>query len=225
MKIGILIFEQMTQLDATGPFEAFSRIPGATVLLVARRKRPVTAQFGLTVLPHTDLRRCPKLDVLCIAGGGGINALLLDEEVLNFVRRQSKTARYTTSVCTGSLLLGAAGLLQGKRAACHWASLPLLAAFGAKPSSRRVEHDGKFITAGGVTSGIDFGLWLAAKLSSPTEAKRIQLMIQYDPKPPFRAGTPRQAGKKLTQAHLRKHAKWQAERAAIVAKAATKLGR
>jgi len=161
--------------------------------------------------------------VLCVAGGSGVNALLLDDEVLNFVRHQAKTAKYTTSVCTGSLLLGAAGLLRGKRAACHWASLPFLAAFGAKPSSRRIERDGKLITAGGVTSGIDFGLWLAAVLVGPTEAKKIQLMIQYDPQPPFRAGTPRRAGARLTKAHERKYGKSQAARAAVVARAALRL--
>jgi cyclohexyl-isocyanide hydratase len=225
VKIGILIFDQMTQLDATGPFEALARIPGATVLLVAKRKRPVTAQFGLTLLPDTDLRRCPKLDVLCVVGGSGINDLLLDDEAIEFVRRQSRSAKYITSVCTGSLLLGAAGLLRGKRATCHWASLPMLAAFGAKLSSRRIERDGKLITAGGVTSGIDFGLWLAGRLAGPTAAKKIQLMIQYDPQPPFHAGTPRQAGKSLTQAHLRTHAKGQAGRSAIVALAAAKLPR
>ena len=223
MKIGILIFDQMTQLDATGPFETFARIPGATVLLVAKRKRPVVAQYGLTVLPHTDLRRCPRLDVLCIAGGTGINDLLLDDEVIAFVRKQSKSARYTTSVCTGSLLLGAAGLLRGRRAACHWLSLPLLAAFGAKPSSRRIERDGKFITAGGITSGIDFGLELAALVAGRTHAKRIQLMIQYDPKPPFRAGTPRQAGTRLTQAQCLQSRAAVAAREALVARAAAKL--
>ncbi len=223
MKIGILIFDEMTQLDATGPFEAFARIPGATVLLVAKHRRPVVAQFGLTVIPNTDLRYCPKLDILCVAGGSGVNDLLLDDEVLEFVRRQAKTAKYTTSVCTGSLVLGAAGLLRGKRAACHWASLPMLAAFGAKPSAKRIEHDGKLITAGGVTSGIDFGLWIAAKLAGRTAARRIQLMIQYDPKPPFRAGTPRQAGARLTRAHVRKNEEFQAARAALVARAAARL--
>jgi cyclohexyl-isocyanide hydratase len=223
MKIGILIFDQMTQIDATGPFEILGRIPGATVLLVAKRKRPVTAQFGLTLLPDTDLRNCPRLDVICVPGGNGINDLLLDEEVLGFVRRQSKTAKYTTSVCTGSLLLGAAGLLKGKRAACHWASLPLLAAFGAKPSSKRVERDGTLITAGGATAGIDFGLWLAAKLAGLKAAKRIQLMLQYDPHPPFRAGTPRQAGSRLTNALVRAAAKSHARRTELVARAARKL--
>ena len=223
MKIGILIFDEITQLDAMGPFEVFARIPGAQVLLVAKSKRPVAAQFGLTLFPHTDFRRCPKLDILCVPGGSGVNALLLDEKVLAFVRRQAGHARYVTSVCTGSLVLGAAGLLRGRRAACHWLSLPLLAAFGAKPSSRRIERDGKFITAGGVTSGIDFGLQLAALVAGRPEAKRIQLMIQYDPRPPFRSGTPRQAGRSVTNAVVRRQKAFQAERAALVERAATRL--
>ncbi len=223
MKIGLLIFDEMTQLDAMGPFEVFARIPGAQVLLVAKAKRPVTAQFGLKLIPQTDLRRCPKLDLICVPGGSGVNALLLDEKVLAFLRRQASHARYVTSVCTGSLVLGAAGLLQGRRAACHWLSLPFLAAFGAKPSARRIERDGKFITAGGVTSGIDFGLQLAALLAGRAEAKRIQLMIQYDPQPPFRSGTPRQAGRAVTSAIVRRQKAFQDERAALVARAAARL--
>jgi cyclohexyl-isocyanide hydratase len=223
MRIGILIFDEITQLDATGPFEVFARIPGARVLLVAKARRPVAAQFGLTLVPHTDLRRCPKLDVLCVPGGSGVNGLLLDEEVLAFVRRQAAPARFVTSVCTGSLVLGAAGLLRGRRAACHWLSLPLLAAFGARPSSRRIERDGKFITAGGVTSGIDFGLQLAALVAGRAEARRIQLMIQYDPRPPFRSGTPRQAGRAVTNAIVRRQKAFQAQRAALVARAAARL--
>jgi cyclohexyl-isocyanide hydratase len=223
LTFGILIFEQMTQLDATGPFEALSRVPGARVLLVAKRRRLVTADFGFKVMPDIDLRRCPKLDVLCIPGGSGVNALLEDQEVLRFVRRRARGARYVTSVCTGSLVLGAAGLLRGKRAACHWLSLPLLAAFGAKPSSRRIERDGNLITAGGITSGIDFGLWLAGKLAGPAAAKEIQLMMQYDPQPPFRSGTPRQAGPRLAAAVRRQRAKFQGERALLVARAAARI--
>jgi len=168
--------------------------------------------------------RCPPLDVICIPGGSGVDRLLLDEEVIAFVRRQARTARYVTSVCTGSLLLAAAGLLRGRRAACHWLSLPLLAAFGAKPSPRRIEKDGKYITAGGITAGIDFGLWLAAKLAGTKVAKEIQLMMQYDPKPPFRAGTPRQAGKAVTARVLRQRSAAQAERAFLVVQAAQRHG-
>jgi cyclohexyl-isocyanide hydratase len=219
VKIGILIFDGMTQLDAMGPFEVFARIPRARVLLVAKRKRAVEAQFGLRMMPHTDLRRCPKLDIICIPGGGGINRLLLDRETVAFVRRQSKRARYVTSVCTGSLLLGAAGLLHGRRATSHWFSVPLLAAFGAKPSQKRIERDGKFVTAGGVTSGIDFALWMAAKVAGTQAAKEIQLMLQYDPKPPFRAGTPAQAGKRLVARFCRRGEKVQAERKALLGRA------
>ena len=224
-RVGILVFDKITLLDAIGPYEAFASLPGASVILIARRKRAVVAGGGITLLPQTDLSRCPKLDVLLIPGGTGVNALLLDEEVLAFVRRRARTARYVTSVCTGSLILGAAGLLQGRRAACHWLSLPMLAAFGAKPSSRRIEQDGKFITAGGVTSGIDFGLSLAAKIAGVAVAKKIQLMIQYDPQPPFRAGTPAQAGKKLTAQIIHRTRFPMAVRAAIVAKAAGRLAK
>jgi cyclohexyl-isocyanide hydratase len=185
----------MTQLDAMGPFEVFTRIPGARVLLVAKRKRLVEAQFGLRMMPHTDMRRCPKLDIICIPGGGGINRLLLDGETVNFVRRQA-------------------------RRASHWFSVPLLAAFGAKPSQKRIERDGKFVTAGGVTSGIDFALWMAARVAGTQAAKEIQLMLQYDPKPPFRAGTPAQAGKRLVARFHRRGNKVQDERKALLGRAA-----
>jgi cyclohexyl-isocyanide hydratase len=223
MTIGMLVFPGMTQLDATGPLEVFSNMPNTTVLLVSKRKRPVDSNGMLRFVPRKDLHDCPKLDVLCIPGGSGINTLLLDDEVLRFVRHQARAARYVTSVCTGSLLLGAAGLLKGRRAACHWASLSLLAAFGAKPSSRRIVREGKFITAGGVTSGIDFALFLASKLKGVAAAKEIQLHLQYDPQPPFRAGTPAQAGKRITEKIVRKRSAFHAERSSIVFRAATRM--
>lgn len=223
MRIGILIFDGMTQLDATGPHEVLARVPGARVLLVAPRRRVVTAAFGLRVLPDVDFRSCPPLDVLCVVGGSGINALLADRRALEFVRRQAGRAKYVTAVCTGSLLLGAAGLLRGRRAACHWLSLPLLKELGAIPSRRRVVADGKFITAGGVTSGIDFGLELAAKLAGKAAAREIQLMIQYDPKPPFRAGTPARAGRALARRIARKQAAVQADRLRWVRAASDRL--
>jgi cyclohexyl-isocyanide hydratase len=225
LKIGILVFPGITQLDATGPLEVFLSLPGATVLLVAKRKRPVDVGGLLRFVPHFDLRHCPRLDVLCIPGGSGVNALLLDDDALDFVRRQARTARYVTSVCTGSLVLGAAGLLRGKRAACHWASLSMLAAFGAKPSKRRVVQDGRIITAGGVTSGIDFGLFLAAKFKGAAVAREIQLMMQYDPQPPFHAGTPAHAGGLLTNRVLKKRGAFQAARESIVTKAAARIPR
>jgi cyclohexyl-isocyanide hydratase len=223
MTIGILVFDRMTQLDATGPFEALARIPGARVLLVGPTRKPVVAEYGFVLTPHVGIGSCPKLDVLCVPGGSGVNALLEDRKVLSFVRRRAAGARAVTSVCTGSLVLGAAGLLRGRRAACHWLSLPLLAAFGARPSARRIERDGKFVTAGGVTSGIDFGLWLAARLAGKAAAREIQLMMQYDPKPPFRSGTPAQAGSRVTGRVARKRAAFQAERSAFVGRAAARM--
>ncbi|HEY3755144.1 MAG TPA: DJ-1/PfpI family protein [Opitutaceae bacterium] len=223
LNIGIVIFEGMTQLDATGPFEVLARVPGAKVLLVAPRKGPLTAGFGMKFVPDTDFKRCPPLDVICIAGGSGINALLNDEAALGFVRRQAAHAQWVTSVCTGSLLLGSAGLLRGRRAGCHWLSLSLLKALGARPSNRRVVVDGKFITTGGVTSGIDFGLVLAAKLAGAKAAKEIQLMIQYDPKPPFRGGTPKRAGAALVRRIARKQADTQKERKRLVEAAARRF--
>ena len=223
MKIGILIYDNMTQLDATGPFECFARIPGAQMYLIAKRKRAVTAEFGLRIVPNITLNHCPRLDVLCIPGGSGVNQLLLDRSIIAFVRRQARSAQYITSVCTGSLLLGAAGLLQGRRATCHWLSLPLLKAFGASPTRRRIEHDGQVVTAGGITAGIDFGLWMAERCAGVRTAREIQLLLQYDPHPPARAGTPRQAGAKITNAVVKERRKLQRVRAEIVNKAAAQL--
>jgi cyclohexyl-isocyanide hydratase len=223
LKIGILIFDQVTQLDATGPFESLARIPGATVVLVARRQAPVTAEFGLKLIPDVDFKTCPKLDILLVPGGTGINPLLLDRATLAFIRRKAAQAKYVTSVCTGSLLLGAAGLLEGKRAACHWLSLPLLKAFGARPSRRRIETDGRIWTAGGITSGIDFGLWVAGRIAGPRVAKEIQLMLQYDPQPPFKAGSPEGAGKAITEAVTASRFAVQTQRALLVEEAARRL--
>jgi cyclohexyl-isocyanide hydratase len=223
LTIGMLVFADMTQLDATGPLGVFSNIPGVKIVLIAKRKHPVDANGFLRFLPHTDLQNCPKLDVLCIPGGSGVNALLLDDEILGFVRRRARTARFVTSICTGSLVLGAAGLLKGRRAGCHWASLAFLRAFGAKPSKNRVVQDGKYITAGGITSGIDFGLLLVSKLKGARVAKEIQLQMQYDPQPPFRAGTPAQAGKRVTAAVISRQKAFLAVRASLVSKAAARL--
>jgi cyclohexyl-isocyanide hydratase len=223
LKIGILIFDQVTQLDATGPFEALARIPGAQMFLVAARRVPVTAEFGLKIVPDVDYRTCPKLDLLLVPGGIGVNALLLDRATLAFIRLKAAQAKYVTSVCTGSLLLGAAGLLEGKRAACHWLSLPLLKAFGARPSKRRIERDGRIWTAGGITAGIDFGLWVAGQIAGPRVAKEIQLVLQYDPQPPFRAGSPKGAGRAITESVTAARFAMQAQRALLVEEAARRL--
>ncbi|NEU11273.1 DJ-1/PfpI family protein [Methylobacterium sp. BTF04] len=190
LQIGLLTFPGVQQLDLTAPYEVFSMIPEARVHLVAAGLTPVTSATGLVLTPTVRMADCPRLDVLCIPGGVGVNALMQDETVLAFVRRQAATARFVTSVCTGALVLGAAGLLAGKRATTHWAALDLLAAFGAVPVAERVVRDGALITGGGVTAGIDFALTLAAELTDPAEAEAIQLGLEYAPAPPFGSGTP-----------------------------------
>jgi cyclohexyl-isocyanide hydratase len=193
VRIGLLLFPRMTQLDLTGPYEVFAKVPGAEVLLLWKTLQPVEAETGLRILPHATLRDCPPLDVLCVPGGPGVSALMEDAEVLDWLRAQGRQARYVTSVCTGSLVLAAAGLLRDKRATSHWASRDLLAAFGAIPTPGRVVRDGNVFTGGGVTAGIDFALTLVAEMVSPAAAQEIQLQIEYAPAPPFDAGTPETA--------------------------------
>lgn len=189
-QIGLILFPQLTQLDLTGPFEVLARLPDAQVHLIWKDLDPVLSDVGLRILPTTTFTDCPDLDVICIPGGPGMNDLLNDEEVLAFVRRQGANARFVTSVCTGALVLGAAGLLQGYKAATHWASMHFLESFGATPVNTRVCIDRNRITGGGVTAGIDFGLLLAAALSDRMTAEKIQLYMEYNPEPPFTAGSP-----------------------------------
>lgn len=192
-EIGFLLFPRLTQLDLTGPWEVFSNMPNTKTRLVWKDKNPVVAAKGMTIAPDTSFAECPQLDLLCIPGGPGMNPLLTDAEVLNFIRAQAQGTRYVTSVCTGSLVLGAAGLLRGKRAACHWMSRDMLASFGATAVDSRVVIDGNIITGGGITAGIDFALTVAAELHGETVAQAMQLQIEYAPEPPFNAGTPTQA--------------------------------
>ena len=221
--IGLLLFPAITQLDMTGPYEVFSKFPEAKVYLVWKEREPVTADGGMQILPTTTLADCPALDLICVPGGPGINALLNDENVLDFIRRQAKCARYVTSVCTGALVLGAAGLLTGRRATTHWMSLDMLAAFGATPVVERTVLDGNVITGGGVTAGIDFALAVAAEAFSPDLARLIQLGIEYDPKPPFDAGSPDRAGAALVAKACAAAAIRQAERQEAVDAAAAKM--
>jgi cyclohexyl-isocyanide hydratase len=189
-EIGLLLFPRLTQLDLTGPFEVFARVPNARVHLIWKRIEPVVSDVGLTIMPTTTLAECPDLDVVCVPGGPGMNDLLNDEEILSFLKDQGARARFVTSVCTGALVLGAAGLLKGYKAATHWASMQFLEAFGATPVKARVCVDRNRITGGGVTAGIDFGLVVASQLASRKDAEKIQLYMEYDPKPPFQAGSP-----------------------------------
>jgi len=178
------------QLDLTGPYEVFASMPETRVELISKTLEAVVSATGLTLTPTATFATCPQLDVLCVPGGAGVNALLTDSETLTFVKRQASGARYVTSVCTGAFVLGAAGLLQGKRATTHWAAHDLLAAFGAIPTQGRVVRDGTLLTGGGVTAGIDFALTLAAELAGQAAAEAVQLGLEYAPAPPFSAGTP-----------------------------------
>ena len=199
LNVGILIFPNVQQLDVTGPYETFASVPGSNVHLLWKNLAPLTASTRLTLQPTMTFAECPPLDVLCVPGGGGINPLLQDAETLNFVRGQAKNSRYVTSVCTGALLLGAAGLLRGKRATTHWLAHDFLSSFGAIPVHERIVRDGNLITAGGVTAGIDFGLTVIAELLGQTEAEAVQLSIEYTPAPPFQSGCPQNASAQVLE--------------------------
>jgi putative intracellular protease/amidase len=194
MEIAILLFDRLTALDAVGPYEVLSRLPGASVTFVGLDAGPVrtdTGALGLTV--DRVIEDVPSPDVFVVPGGPGQVALMGDERVLSWVRGAHETSTWTTSVCTGSLVLAAAGLLSGKRATSHWLALEALRAFGAEPTSERVVFDGKVVTAAGVSSGIDMALALAARVAGDEVAQAIQLGIEYDPQPPFDAGSPAKA--------------------------------
>jgi cyclohexyl-isocyanide hydratase len=190
LRIGAVIFPEMDQIDFTGPFEVLSRLPDSTFHVLWKEKRPLRDLKGLILTPEMTFAEAPPLDVLIVPGGHGQQALMEDEAVLGFLRRQAAQARYVFSVCTGALLSGAAGLLKGVRATTHWSAFQLLPYFGAIPVDARVVVDGKMISAAGVTAGIDGALRLAALLRGEAAAQRIQLNIQYAPEPPFNSGTP-----------------------------------
>jgi len=195
--IGFLIYPYMTPLDVIGPAQILSLLPNAKVHMIWKRTEPIPTDAGFLLVPTTTLAECPELDVICVPGGFGQVALMEDEEVLSFLKRQGDQAKYVTSVCSGSLLLGAAGLLRGYKSACHWAVRDLLAQFGAKPDASRVVRDRNRFSGGGVTAGIDFGLVLAAELAGEDLAKEIQLLTEYDPQPPFDTGSPEAASSEL----------------------------
>jgi cyclohexyl-isocyanide hydratase len=186
----MLLYPGLTQLDLTGPFEVLHRVPDVEVHLLWKTLEPVAADSKLLLGPNTTLASCPDLDVLFVPGGRGQLPLMQDEVVLRFLRDKGHAARFVTAVCTGSLVLGVAGLLEGYEAATHWAFMDLLPAVGARPVRKRVVVDRNRITGGGVTAGIDFGLTLAALLSTEAVAKGIQLELEYDPDPPYRCGHP-----------------------------------
>lgn len=220
----MLIFPQMTQLDMTGPYEVLARLPDTKVELVARTLDPVTTDRGMQIVPTVTYASCPPLDVIMVPGGPGQQGLMEDEVALAFLRKQAATAKYVTSVCTGSLVLGAAGLLKGKRATSHWAALEHLKPLGAIPVSEKVVVDGNIVTGAGVTSGIDFALSLAAILEGEQTAREIQLQIEYDPAPPFNSGSPKIATRGMVDKIRVRLAKLNEERRTVAARVGKKLG-
>jgi cyclohexyl-isocyanide hydratase len=223
-QIGLLLFPNVMQLDLTGPAEVFGSVPNATLHLLWKNRAPVATSKGWQIVPTTSFAECPPLDVVCVPGGAGQIALMEDEETLDFLRRQAAGARYVTSVCTGSLVLGAAGLLRGYRAACHWMSRDQLALLGATPVAERVVKDRNRITGGGVTAGIDFALSLVAELCGAELAQRIQLNLEYGAQPPFDCGSPERAGPALVAQLTHATAERQRARLAATKRAVAKLG-
>lgn len=190
LHIGLLVFPKVQQLDLTGPYDVFASTPGVTLHLIWKDIEPLYSSTGLQLKPTQTFAACPPLDVLCIPGGQGIDTLLEDEQTLAFIREQAPTVKYLTSVCTGALVLGAAGLLKGKQATTHWASHELLESFGAIAVHERVVRDGNLMTGGGVTAGIDFALTLVSEMFGEVQAQTVQLQLEYAPAPPFHAGHP-----------------------------------
>ena len=219
--VGMLLFPGVTQLDLTGPYEVFARMPNTRVHLVAANMAPVRTEWGLAITPDSTFDDAPPLDLICVPGGWGVDTCLEDEKVIGFLRTRAERARYLTSVCTGALLLGAAGLLHGYRATTHWMSLDLLALFGAEPVDERVVRDRDRITGGGVTAGIDFALVVAAELFGAPVSQAIQLAIEYHPAPPFQSGSPRTAPEAVVRSVTSASADRLARRRAIVARAAS----
>src|SRR3954451_15047723 len=223
LQIGLVLFPKVTQLDFTGPLQVFSSLPGAKVHLIWKRIEPVTSDSVLVLTPTTTFADCPQLDVICVPGGFGTDDMINDEEMLAFLRKQAPGAKYITSVCTGSLVLGAAGLLKGYRAATHWTAMDFLPAFGAIPTKMRVCVDRNRVTGGGVTAGIDFALTLVSLMIGRATAQAIQLGLEYNPAPPFNAGSPDAAPAEILAMINERIAPARARRGEAVRRAAYRL--
>ncbi|WP_201196967.1 isonitrile hydratase [Pseudomonas fluorescens] len=223
LQIGFLLFPQVQQLDLTGPYDVLASLPDVKVHLIWKDLQPVTASTGLVLHPTATFADCPALDVICIPGGSGVGRLMEDEETLAFIKAQAAQARYVTSVCTGSLVLGAAGLLKGKRATTHWAYHELLAPLGAIAVKDRVVRDGNLLTGGGITAGIDFALTLAAELFDEDTAQLVQLQLEYAPAPPFDSGSPQTAPASVLEEANRRTAQSRQQRAQITDRVAARL--
>ncbi|MDT0463388.1 DJ-1/PfpI family protein [Streptomyces gibsoniae] len=200
MQIAIVLYERFTALDAVGPYETLGRLPGAETVFVAERTGPMRSDTGaLALLADRTLAEVPAPDIVVVPGGPGQTPQMDNEVLLDWLRTADATSTWTTSVCTGSLLLGAAGLLTGRRATSHWLALDFLARFGAEATGERVVFDGKYVTAAGVSSGIDMGLALLGRIAGDEHAQAVQLLTEYDPQPPYDAGSPQKAPAHLVE--------------------------
>lgn len=223
MEARFLLFPGLTQLDLTGPWEVLASAPGMGTRLVAKTLDPVAAEGGLRLLPDLTLTEADAPDILVVPGGGGVDAAMGDPELLDFLRRVVPKAKWVFSICTGSLLLGAAGLLKGRRVTTHWTAMDFLPAFGAIPTPERVVEDGNLISGAGVTAGIDAALVVVARLFGERLAQVVQLRMEYDPKPPFDSGSPGRADPELVLAIERRSVERRARRAEAVRRAAARL--
>lgn len=222
--IAFLLFPNVTQLDMTGPAQVLSRLGDARLDLVWKTLDPVPTDAGFSIVPTATFADVPAADILCVPGGLGVNTVIDDDAALGWVRRIGEGAAWVTSVCTGSLILGAAGLLRGYRAGCHWGQIEQLRLFGAEPVSERTVVDRNRVTGGGVTAGIDFALTLTAMLRGEDHARMVQLSLEYDPQPPFDAGSPERAGPAFVAAYRRRVAELAPGRDAALKASAERLG-
>jgi len=218
MIIGMVIFPNLTQLDLTGPYEVFGRLPETKVLLIAESLQQIKSDNGLLLTPDTTFDSSPQVDILFVPGGRGIFEAMQNQKLITFLQQQSVLAKYVTSVCTGSLVLAATGLLNGYKATTHWLSLHLLKLFDVEVIEERVVIDRNRITGGGVTAGIDFGLFVVAKLFGESAAKETQLMMEYNPSPPFDSGSPKTAEKEIVDKVVAARKDIQKEREELIKK-------
>ncbi len=223
VSVAFLLFPNVTQLDLTGPAQVLSRLGSAKLDLVWKSREPVPTDAGFAIVPTATFDEIEAADILCVPGGIGVDEVMADEAAMAWVRRIGGEAKWVTSVCTGSLILGAAGLLRGYRAACHWAWRDHLALFGAEPVAERVVFDRNRVTGGGVTAGIDFAFALMAALRGETHARLIQLGLEYDPQPPFDSGSPERAGEELIALYERRMQALAPDREARFRQAAERL--
>lgn len=224
LQVGILIFPELDQLDFTGPFEVLTRMPNSTVHVVWKSTAPIKDMMGLILTPTKSFKDAPPLDVLVVPGGYGQQAVMEDEEVIGYVREQGQRAKYVVSVCTGALVLGAAGLLKGYQATTHWTAVALLGYLGATPVDQRVVVDRNRLTCGGVTSGIDGALTLVSLLRGEQVAQEIQLYMEYSPAPPFKSGSPGSAPAPVLEAVKKRAEKMFLARTETCKRVAGRLG-